>query len=145
MDIAHTYFARRLVRVRLLRDLVKILGESMPSLNELSPALQAEIVRQVGEQKAQSGSIILTTRPTLASSQQQQQEEDNENKTTTTSEDETVERKLGTDPLISFSAWLGKTSLRPLINVQTRSFFLAMCGVDKVTISKENNNSKPCT
>jgi hypothetical protein len=37
---------------------------------------------------------------------------------------------------ISFTGWLGKNSLRPFINCQTRQFYLTICGVDEKVISE---------
>ncbi len=88
--------------------MVKILSESMPSLNELSDDIQKQIAEQCQEQ---AGSFILTTKLADTSA--------NSNLTP-----------------ISFTAWLGKTTLRPLINNQARSFFLTIFGVDQAFISK---------
>ena len=37
---------------------------------------------------------------------------------------------------ISFTAWLGKASVRPLINTQLRSFYMSLLGIDESEISK---------
>ena len=89
-------------------DLIKILSESMPSLNELSEDIQKQIAEQCQEQ---AGSFILTTK--------------------------LVETGVSSNLTpVSFTAWLGKTTLRPLINNQARSFFLTIFGVDQAFISK---------
>jgi hypothetical protein len=38
---------------------------------------------------------------------------------------------------ISFTAWLGKATLRPLVNIDLRRFFLTMVGVSIEEISKK--------
>lgn len=43
---------------------------------------------------------------------------------------------------ISFIAWLGKSTIRPLINVQTRNFFMTILGVEKSTIVDACNRIK---
>ena len=100
------YFKRRIVYIKERKDLVKILSESMPSLNELTDELQKQIEEQC---QNLAGSFILTTKLNDAESD--------------------------LTPL-SFTAWLGKTTLRPLINNQSRSFFLSILGVDNEFISK---------
>ena len=86
----------------------------MPSLNELTDNLQNQIAEQCQEQ---AGSFILTTKFTDTSSL--------------------------SDSLtpVSFTAWLGKTTLRPLINNQTRRFFLSIFGVDQTFISNFIQNN----
>lgn len=41
---------------------------------------------------------------------------------------------------ITFVSWLGKNSIRPLMNIQTRGFFLTVLGVDQSTISNINQH-----
>lgn len=40
------------------------------------------------------------------------------------------------DLAISFTAWIGKMSIRPLINLHVRRFFLNLIGEDQALISK---------
>ena len=106
LDIVQKYFHRRIVVIKERSDLIKILSESMPSLNELSENLQKQINDQC---QTQTGSLIFTT------------------KSNNTTNDLSP---------ISFTAWLGKTTIRPLINIPGRKFFLTIFGVDDTQISK---------
>lgn len=117
LDIILKYFKKRIVYINKRLDLFKILTESMPSLNELSADLQAQIKEQ--SDGGQCGSLILSTKSINLDEELKKLLYKNQN-----------------DLSISFTAWLGKTTLRPLINVNARGFFLSICGVDKVTISK---------
>ena len=44
--------------------------------------------------------------------------------------------KYNTDQAIKFTAWLGKATLRPLIHLNTRAFFLSAVGVESTQIRK---------
>jgi hypothetical protein len=116
IDIALKYFNRRIVYISSFNDLAKILTESMPSLNELSEDLQTQIKEQ---SQSQLGSLIFTTK--------------SNNK-----QDELFEmlNRPNYHLAISFTAWLGKTSLRPFLNIHARNFFLNMCGFDKAKIDE---------
>lgn len=99
------YFTRRIVRVKEKEDLVKILTESMPNVTDLSQETQDELSEQC---KGMLGSFILTTKPEQANAED--------------------------DLSISFIAWLGKSTIRPLINAQTRSFFMTILGIENSVI-----------
>lgn len=115
IDIVIDYFTKRLVRLRNRSDLVKILSESMPELSELSVDVQQQIADQCN---GLYGSFVLTTRP------------------------EEPSASLGHELNISFIAWLGKTTIRPLINVPTRNFFLTILSVDKAVIDEMTRKIK---
>ena len=110
------FFLRRIVFIKERSDMIKILSESMPSLNELSDDLQQQIVDKC---QNQAGSFILTTK--LG--------------------DNSTDKDL--TPL-SFTAWLGKTTLRPLINNQARSFYMSIFGVEKSVISTNSTDFAQC-
>jgi tRNA (cytosine34-C5)-methyltransferase len=114
LDIILKYFKKRIVYITTFDDLIKILTQSMPSLNELSEDLQNQIKEQCD---GQSGSLIFTTKSNDPKDELFKFIKRNQN-----------------DVAISFTAWLGKTSLRPLINVNARSFFMSICGIDQKTI-----------
>lgn len=115
IDIVINYFTKRLVRLKERSDLVKILSESMPPLSELSVDLQKQIADQCN---GLYGSFVLTTRPEKPSA------------------------SLADQLNISFIAWLGKASIRPLINVPTRNFFLTILSVDKAIIDQMTRKIK---
>jgi hypothetical protein len=113
LDVILKYFKKRIVFIENFDDLVKILSQSMPSLNELTPELQNQISEQ---SNGQNGSLIFSIKSDSSDNQLSKMMERNQN--------------------ISFTAWLGKTTLRPLLNVNARTFFLTMCGLDKDVIGK---------
>jgi hypothetical protein len=88
----------------------------MPSLNQLSEDLQNQIKEQ---SQSQLGSLIFTTK--------------SNNK-----QDEMFEmlNRPNYHLAISFTAWLGKTSLRPFLNIHARNFFLNVCGFEKSKIDE---------
>ena len=116
LDVILKYFKKRIVYIKTYNDLIKILSQSMPSLNELSEELQNQIKEQCN---GQPGSLIFTTKSNDPNDELFKLIKRDEN-----------------DIAISFTAWLGKTCLRPLINVNARSFFMNICGIDEKTISK---------
>ncbi|CAF0718983.1 unnamed protein product [Brachionus calyciflorus] len=115
IDIVINYFTKRLVRLKERSDLIKILSESMPSIEELSQDVQDQIKLQCN---GLYGSFILTTKS------------------------ETPTPGLADELSISFIAWLGKSTIRPLINVPTRSFFLTILSVDKAIIDQMTSKIK---
>ncbi len=122
MDIVLKYFNNRIIRITEFDDLVKILKESMPMTCQLSASLQANIDNQ---NKSQNGSLILVwQRPTPAANTDSDSSAD----------DPTTTAKKSLP--ISFTAWLGKSTLRPLINVDTRKFFLTMIGIEQEKIDE---------
>lgn len=110
LDIVLKYFNKRIVSITNKDDLLKILSESMPSLNELSSELQKQINEQCD---SQVGSFIMISK--LAESVGNPDE----------------------SQIISFTAWLGKSSVRPLINILARNFYLTIAGVDQNIISND--------
>lgn len=115
IDIVIDYFTKRLVRIKERSDLVKILSESMPALSELSDDVQQQIKAQCN---GLYGSFVLTTKPEKPSA------------------------SLADELNISFIAWLGKATIRPLINVPTRNFFLTILSVDKAIIDEMTRKIK---
>jgi hypothetical protein len=45
-------------------------------------------------------------------------------------------KQADNDFQISFTAFMGRTTLRPLVNVQTRSFYLTMLGLEEAIIGE---------
>jgi hypothetical protein len=111
LDIVLKYFGKRIIRIEQKVDLIKLLSESISSINELSENLQAKIKEQAD---GNSGSLIMTWNT------------DQTNK----------QYKLDDFP-ISFTTWQGKSTLRPLINIQARRFFLSLCEIDEPKLSKK--------
>ncbi len=50
-------------------------------------------------------------------------------------------KEVNSDSPVSFTAWVGKASIRPLINIHVRRFFLTLLNVDLASISKTNFQS----
>ena len=45
-------------------------------------------------------------------------------------------KKASGDVPIAFTAWLGKATLRPLINIDARKFFMSMIGIEQAQIDE---------
>jgi hypothetical protein len=110
------YFNRRIIYIKDKSDLLALLTNSMPFLKEFTEQFQEEIARQT---ENQVGSLIMTikTPKHLAAS------------------DDTADL-VENDLPISFTAWVGKLSIRPLINLHVRRFFLNLINVDQAIISE---------
>ena len=104
------YFNKRIIHVKEKSDLMKLLMFSMPFLKEFTEEFQNEINNHTG---GFVGSLIMTTNPPGQ---------------TKATDDDSVP--------ISFTAWVGKASIRPLINIHHRRFFLNLVNVDIALISK---------
>ncbi len=124
MDIVHKYFKCRTCYVRNRTDLLKILSESNPLCTDLSDDLQVQIKES---SQNQNGSLVLVWQDPDAGND--------------------AEKKLP----ISFTAWLGKVSLRPFVRVESRKFFLTMLDVDakqieeicaKIKLEDQQNSAK---
>ena len=102
------YFGKRIIFIENLDDLIKLLQESNPGLNDFSEDFQTKVKEKCDNQ---GGSVILIW--------QTKKEPDSKDVETP----------------ISFTAWLGKYTLRPLINIELRRFFMSMIGVDSEEIS----------
>ncbi len=105
----HKYFKCRTCYIKNRSDLLKILGESNPLCADLSTDLQTQIKES---SQNQNGSLVLVWEEPEASGQ--------------------AEKKLP----ISFTAWLGKVSLRPFVRVESRKFFLTMLDVEAKQIEE---------
>jgi hypothetical protein len=109
------YFNRRIIYIKERSDLLNLLLNSMPFLKEFTQEFQNEISRQT---ENQVGSLIMTIK---------------------TPENFKSEggAQLDNELPLSFTAWVGKASIRPLINIHVRRFFLGLVNVDQALISKE--------
>jgi hypothetical protein len=105
------YFNRRIIFIKQRSDLLNLLTNSMPYLREFTENFQNEISKQT---ENQVGSLIMTIK---------------------TPEHLRTEATPENELPLSFTAWVGKLSIRPLINIHVRRFFLGLVNVDQAVIS----------
>lgn len=108
LDIVQKYFNCRTVHIKQYEDIVKILSQSTPLVTDLSEEMQAQIKKS---SQNQNGSLVLVWKD----------EKKNDE-----------EKHLP----ISFTAWLGKVSLRPFIKIEWRKFFLTMLDMEPAAIEE---------
>ena len=109
IDIVYKYFTKRILEVHERKDFIKLLSGCNPDLDAFSEDFQKQI-----KECDSVGSIIMRCY-------------DKNTKYTTNGSRSTP---------ISFTGWLGKSTLRPFLNIQSRKFLLSLLDVDDDEISK---------
>lgn len=115
LDIMLKYFTRRVMFIKERSDLINLLSNSMPYLKEFSQEFQDEISAQT---QNLVGSIVMTAKSLR--------------------DGKGSELNLP----ISFTAWIGKASIRPLTNLHVRKFFLSLINVDQKQIDEAMDKIK---
>ena len=108
IDIVDKYFTKRILHVHDRNDLFKLLSGCNPDSDKFSDDLQ----KQLKECKC-VGSIIISCH-------------DKNTKYTTD----------GRSSPIQFTGWLGKSTVRPFLNIQSRKFLLTLLDIDDEEIGK---------